>query len=121
MDLYSRDRQPLVRIEMFVPNVGGLRLYQTFMEIDEQVPVFKVFYTSADKPLVRTMIKKPILLNRAIKIIYGFKKYCEDQPNADVLDTQMLDIIKSNKKLADKKYTQIIEKRCQTLTGRVLF
>ena len=121
IDLYSRYNRPLVRIEMIVPNVGSLRLYQTFVEIDEQIPDFKVFYTSADKPFVRTMIKKPVLLNRAIRIIYGCKKYFETHPDTEKPDSQILSIIKSNKRLVDKKYKQILETRNQTLVGRVLF
>ena len=117
---YSKDNQPLQRIEMVVPNVGSLRLYQTFIEQDEQIPVIKIFYTFADRPSMSSIIYNKTLFYRALKIVYDCKKYCELRPYTEFRDDTITKKIIKNKKLAHRIYSWIQAKRANTWSGRFL-
>lgn len=104
------------RMEMIVPNVGRLCLYQTFIENDsgEQIPTAKVFYTSATQNNIRTLIKSPKLIRKAALIIYKTKRFCENNPQYRISsDKELEKIVERNKKLLTKQYEKAIGRKKQ--------
>ena len=112
MDFISYKKDNYTRIEMVLPNVGELRLYQRFIELPdgEQIPDIKVYYTSADtEKNLRTLITDKDLSSSAINMIYKYKKYCEEHPESKVSDNSIiLKKILQNKQLALKVYKRNI-------------
>ena len=108
MDLYSRNNEPLVRIETILPNVGRLCLYQTFDEkLDEQIPEFKVFCSCATAPRVIKKIKNANLLHRAVHIIYMCRDYFASHIEHTLYQNQdLINRLNINQKIAMRSYNQ---------------
>ena len=112
----SEFNTPYVRMEMIVPNVGRLCLYQTFIENDsgEQIPTAKVFYTSATQNNIRSLIKSPALVRKATLIIYKTKRFCENNPQYKIgSDKELEKIVARNKKLLTKQYEKAVLRKKQ--------
>ena len=112
----SEFNTPYVRMEMIVPNVGRLCLYQTFIENDsgEQIPTAKVFYTSATQNNIRSLIKSPALVRKAALIIYKTKRFCENNPQYKIgSDKELEKIVARNKKLLTKQYEKAVLRKKQ--------
>ena len=102
------------RIEIIVPKIGRLCLYQNFIETpnDEQIPRFKVFYSSIDDKNHIKCIKSPVLLAKAVRIIYGIKKFCEQNPQFRITNEKsLIKKIEKNKKTFEKIYMDNIQER----------
>ena len=112
----SKQNNDYHRIEIFLPNVGCLCLYQTFRDIlDEQIPHMTVFYSSAATPNIITKIKNPDLLNRAIRIIYNARDYFEAHPEYMGSNDGLLKRVQSNQKLFQKRYNFLSKKHTGVL------
>lgn len=101
------------RIEIDVPNVGSLRVYQSFSEIDDvQIPIFAVFYTLANKPNIQTKITDNDLKSRAINIVYKCKKYFESHPE-HIVDNEknLINRTRKNKQMMQKLYNDNMKHR----------
>ena len=93
------------RIEIVLPNVGRLYLYQSFDEtLDEQIPHFDVFYTNAAHPNIRTKIQSRAFAERAVRIIYKAKSYFESHPEYVANNNDLIKRIKTNEIFARKQY-----------------
>ena len=103
MDLFSKNNEPIKRIEIYLANVGVLRLYQTFEDMgDIQIPTFHVFYSVNN---IRTKIQNPILKKRAIDISYNALKYFENHPEHTVIDEKdLITKIKHNRGIMKRLY-----------------
>ncbi len=100
------------RINMVLPNVGRLCLYQTFVEVlDEQIPHTDIFYSDALNPNIITKIHNKDLVYRAANIIYTTEKYFEQHPEHIVTDDNFTEIIKRNQKLFQKQQEKMSKKR----------
>lgn len=103
-----------MRMEMIVPNVGRLCLYQTFDENDsgEQIPTVKIFYTSATQNNIKTLIKSPEFVRKASLIIYKTKRFCENNPQYKIdSDKELETIIERNKKLLVSQYKKTFKQK----------
>ena len=112
----SEFNTPYVRMEMIVPNVGRLCLYQTFVEnyLGEQIPTAKIFYTSATQNNIRSLIKSPALVRKAALIIYKTKRFCENNPQYKIgSDKELEKIVARNKKLLTKQYEKAVLRKKQ--------
>lgn len=119
----SQRNVPYVRMEMIIPELGRLCLYQTFIENDggEQIPSFKVYYYSADNKNLRTLIIHPDLLKKALGIIYKTKKFCEDNPWFQIeSDKDLVERDLKNKKYLKKIYEQNLQKNKRGWLGTLL-
>lgn len=119
IELTTNDNQSVNRIEVILPNVGRLCLYQRFIENadGEQLPDFCVFYTYATSPNVRTKIKNHEILSKAVRVIYDCKKYCEQHPESKIgrINNFIINTIIRNQKLAQKLYTKQINEHRHNL------
>jgi hypothetical protein len=105
MYFVSKQNNDYNRIEIFLPNVGRLCLYQTFCDVlDAQIPNMTVFYSSVAAPNITTKITNPDLLNRAIHIIYNARDYFEAHPEHTVTNDSLLKRMQLNEKLFQKRY-----------------
>lgn len=113
MDFYSQQNNLYTRIEMVLPNVGRLCLYQTFCEVlDTQMPHITVFYSSADKPNISNRIDNADLLKRSMNIIYSARKYFAEHPEYTLISGDLVKRIANNQKIAKKQYEKIVKQRC---------
>ena len=105
MNFYSHRNNFYHRIEIFLPNVGRLCLYQIFDESsDEQIPHIDIFYTSATEPNIRTKMQGGALFECAARIIYKTKEYFETHPEHIVQNGDLLKKLKNNEKIMRKQY-----------------
>lgn len=114
MDVFNGDGLNITRLEIFLQNVGTLRLYQSFIENfdGEQFPSFVVFYTDATNSNIHTKITDKQLLNKAISIVYKTKKYMENNPDASIKNnTEIISKTRHNTALALKLYEKHLKKR----------
>ena len=112
-----------VRMEMIIPELGRLCLYQTFAENydGEQIPYFKVYYYSADNKNLRTSIIYDDLLKKAVGIIYKTKKFCEDNPWFQIeSDKDLSERNSKNKKYLKKIYEQNLQNNKRGWLGTLL-
>jgi hypothetical protein len=95
------------RIEMILPNVGRLCLYQKFVDfLDEQIPYIDVFYSIANTPNLNKKIKNTDLLKRATQIIFKANKFFENHPEYLVNNDSLIKRIRNNQKMLQKHYKQ---------------
>lgn len=110
MDFVSNQNNNYNRIELVLPNVGRLCLYQTFIDVlDEQVPHFDIFYYDDVSPNIRTKITDIYLSQRATRIIYKAKKFFESNPGYIRTSDDLIKVIKSNQNMLYKQYKKQIE------------
>ncbi len=118
MDFSSSQNNPYVRIEMVLPNVGRLCLYQTFREaFDVQIPDITVFYSCADKPNIRNRVINPDLLKRSANIIYKTRNYFNEHPEYTLVENGLAKKIVNNQRIAKKQYEKIAKKKYGWLQG----
>ena len=100
------------RIEMILPNVGRLCLYQKFVDfMDEQIPHIDVFYSIANMPNLNKKIKNVDLLKRAVKIICKSNKFFEMHPEYISDNDGLIKKIKNNQEMFKKQYRNHIQKQ----------
>lgn len=105
IDFRSQRNNQYNRIEIFLPNVGRLCLYQNFIDVyDVQIPQIKIFYTVSSNPNIITRITNPEILNRASHIIYNCKKYFDAHPEYAGDEKILRQRIQINEKIAEKQY-----------------
>ena len=99
-------------VEMILPNVGRLCLYQKFVDfMDEQIPHIDVFYSIANTPHIKTKIKKADLLKRAVQIVCKTNKFFEMHPEHIVDNDDLIKKIKNNQKMFQKQYRNHVQKQ----------
>lgn len=101
------------RIELVLPNVGLLHLYQGFDENDngEQIPKFKVFYAFASNMNIRTAVQNSSELSMAVNLVYKARRYFE----SDVFAKKDYDLIKDtaerNEKFVQKMHAKLLARQ----------
>ncbi len=112
VDFISVRDIPYHRIEMILPNVGRLCLYQKFVDfMDEQIPHIDVFYSIANMPNVKTKIKNADLSKRAAQIIFKANKFFETHPEYISNNDGLIKKIKNNQEMFKKQYRNHIQKQ----------
>ena len=108
MFFLSEAHKDCQRIEIFLPNVGCLLLYQYFDDAsDEQIPKIDVFYIGPGISDSQIQITNIALLNRAVKIIYTTKRFFETHPEYSVSDSNLINRIQKNRKFLKHQYDMI--------------
>ncbi len=112
MDFNSPQNNSYVRIEMILPNVGRLCLYQTFCEVlDVQIPHITILYSSADEPKIRNRISNADLLKRSVNIIYSARQYFDEHPEYTLIESDLVKRAANNQRIAKKEYEKIVKQR----------
>lgn len=110
MNFSSNQNNDYCRIEIFLPNVGRLCLYQTFVDVlDVQIPHIDIFYWTFANPNQRTKIINRDLLKRATCIVYKIKRYFENHDEYKMSENEVIKRAFVNQKLIRKqteKYTK---------------
>ena len=107
----SNQNNDYCRIEIFLPNVGRLCLYQTFVDVlDVQIPRIDVFYFTVANQNQRTKIINRDLLKRATYIVYKTKRYFENHQKYEMSDDEVIKRSFANQKLI-RKQTENYAKR----------
>ena len=98
------------RIELVLPNVGRLCLYQGFVDDDSgsQIPNFKVFYSFTSDMKTRTRIQSEPELSMAIDLIYTTKRYFESAKSEQKKPDLIIDTVMKNAKLMEKMHANLM-------------
>ena len=113
IDLSFLNNSWTTRIEIVLPNVGRLCLYQGFTEIDSgaQIPKYKAFYSFASNMNFRTAINSEYALGKAVKLVYETKKYIESAKGAEKNPDMIIDAVARNTNLMHKTYEKIAARK----------
>ena len=112
IDFSSNQNNDYCRVEIFLPNVGRLCLYQTFVDVlDVQIPHIDIFYFTIANPNQRTKIINQDLLKRAAGIIYKTKRYFENHNECELSDNEVIKRSFVNQKLVRKQNERYAKRR----------